>query len=124
MTAAIEVVERYLDALNAQDWRGLARCLTDGEFERIGPFVDVYTDKTAYVEFLESIVPTLADYRVEVRRWVPSRDGDVVLVEITESFVMDGTPFAFPEALVFDVGADGLISRVQVYMMRPPDNSG
>ena len=45
--------------------------------------------------------------------------GGAVYAEVEESFVLDGRRRAFPEVLVFDVGDDGRISRVQVYMMRP-----
>ena len=95
--------------------------LTDGPFERVGPFCDVVADKAAYLEFLEGIVSILGDYSVRTRR-ISAADG-VVYAEINESFALDGKRMDFPEVLAFDIGADGLISRVQVYLMRPDDEA-
>ena len=118
-----DVVERYLKALVAQDWSAVAACLAEDQFERVGPFVDQYSDTTSYLEYLREIVPTLANYRIDIRRLVEAGDGTVVLAEISESFQLDGTPMAFPEALVFDVDGEGLINRIQVFMMRPAGGS-
>jgi hypothetical protein len=116
-----DVVSRYLASLDAQDWAAMGTTLTDGPFERVGPFCDVLDDKAAYLEFLEGIVPTLAEYSVRTRR--TSVAGRAVYVEINESFVLDGKRIDLPEVLVFDLGADDLITRVQVYMMRPDDEA-
>jgi hypothetical protein len=116
-----DAVTRYLESLNAQDWDAMGSTLTDGPFERVGPFCDVVADKAAYLEFLDGIVPTLAGYSVRTRR-ISAVDG-VVYAEINESFTLDGKRMDFPEILAFDVGDDGLITRVQVYMMRPDDKA-
>jgi hypothetical protein len=110
-------VERYLEALDTKDWAGLGSTLADSGFERVGPFRDVIDSKSGYVEFLDRVVSPLQDYRVIPHRSVPSEA--VVYAEVVESFVFDGTPMEFPEVLVFDLAGDGLINRVQVYMMRP-----
>lgn len=112
-----DAVTRYLESLNSKDWEALGATLSGGEFERVGPFCDVISDSSAYVRFLDGIVSTLGDYAVRTRR-VSVADG-AVYAEVNESFVLDGARKDFPEVLVFDVGDDGLISRVQVYMMRP-----
>jgi hypothetical protein len=111
------VVEQYLVALDEQDWTGLARTLTDGDFERIGPFRDIVASKGEYVAFLEKQVSALAEYRIVPERIVSAER--VVYAEVTESCVHAGEEKAFPEVLVFDLADDGLIRRVQVYMMRP-----
>jgi SnoaL-like domain len=113
------VVEQYLAALDEQDWSGLAATLTDGDFERVGPFCDIVASKSAYVAFLERVVSVLAEYRLVPRR-VVSTDR-VVYAEITECCVRGGEKMAFPEVLVFDLADDGLIRRIQVYMMRAGD---
>ena len=95
--------------------------LTDGPFERVGPFCDVVDDKAAYLEFLDGIVSTLGEYTVRTRRI--STAVDAVYAEINESFVLDGKHMDFPEVLAFDLGSDGLITRVQVYMMRRDDRA-
>ena len=47
------VVERFLDRMVAHDWDGMAACLSD-DVERVGPFLDTYRGKPAYVAFLNS----------------------------------------------------------------------
>jgi hypothetical protein len=117
------VVERYLEALQEQDWEALGATLSPTEFRRIGPFCDTLTGKAEYLKFLEGLVPTLGQYRVRPRRIVAGDGGDgssiAVYAEINESFVANGSKMDFPEVLAFDVGADGLITQVQVYTMRP-----
>ncbi len=111
------VVEQYLAALDRQDWTDLASTLTTGDFERVGPFRDIVGSTDAYVAFLERVVSGLAEYRLVPERVVTTER--VVYAEVTESFVHAGEKMSFPEVLVFDLGDDGLISRVQVFMMRP-----
>src|SRR3954464_2482860 len=115
----MDIVQRYIKALGNKDWTAFADTLAEDGFERIGPFADLVTSKNAYVEFLDRVVTPLADYSLMPTRLIPSADGKVVLAETTESFLIDGTPTAFPEALVFDLDDAGLIRRVQVFMMRP-----
>jgi hypothetical protein len=111
------VVERYLAALDEQDWSRVAATLTDGDFERIGPYSDVVASKSEYVEFLERVVSALAEYRLVPQRVVSTEL--VAYAEITESCVLAGEEKTFPEVLVFDLADDGLIRRIQVYMMQP-----
>ncbi|MGA8725481.1 MAG: nuclear transport factor 2 family protein [Acidimicrobiales bacterium] len=119
MTAS---VERYLAAMGAQDWSGLAATLTDGDFERIGPYCDVIPSKSEYVAYLDRVVSSLPEYRLTHDRMVSTEE--VVYAEITESCVQAGERMAFPEVLVFDLADDGLIRRIQVYMMQPGDEPG
>ena len=112
-----EAVERYLGHLGARDWDGLATTLTLGAFERVGPFCDVITDTSAYLEYLAEVLSPMERYEIRVRRLTGA--GTVAFVEIDESFVLDGTPMSFPEVLVFDLDGEGRIARVQVYLMRP-----
>jgi hypothetical protein len=119
MTAS---VERYLAAMDEQDWSGLAATLTDGDFERIGPYCDVIPSKGDYVAYLDRVVSSLPEYRLTPVR-VVSTEG-VVYAEITESCVHAGEKMTFPEVLVFDLGDDGLIRRIQVYLMTPGEEPG
>jgi hypothetical protein len=111
------VVDRYLAALDKQDWARLEATLTEGAFERVGPFYDIIGSKGEYVAFLDRVVSGLDEYRLVPERVVTTER--VVYAEVTESFVYGGEKMAYPEVLVFDLGGDGLISRVQVFMMRP-----
>jgi SnoaL-like domain len=107
------LIDQYLVALTGKDWAGLASTLAP-VFERVGPFRDVIGSRDEYVQFLDRVVTPLEDYNVRPVRVVPS--DDVVFAEVVESFVY-GEKMEVPEVLVFDLGPDGLISRVQVYMM-------
>ncbi|MBO0729308.1 MAG: nuclear transport factor 2 family protein [Acidimicrobiaceae bacterium] len=110
-------VEHYLTALDKQDWAALDATLTDGDFERVGPFRDIVGSRREYVEFLERVVSPLGEYHVTPDRVVATER--VVYAEIVESFVHAGEKLAYPEVLVFDLDGKGLINRVQVFMMRP-----
>lgn len=111
------VVEQYLAALTAKAWSDLAATLSADQFERVGPFQDIITAKERYVEFLDRVVSPLESYAVVCHRVTSSEHVDCA--EVTESFVFEGVPMAFPEVLVFDLSEERLIRRVQVYMMRP-----
>jgi hypothetical protein len=123
MPTMTAVVERYLEALQKQDWKALGATLSSTKFRRVGPFCDSVTSKAEYLKFLEGLIPTLEQYRVRTRRIVAgdraSGSSAAVYVEINESFVANGVEMDFPEVLVFDVGVDGLITQVQIYTMRP-----
>jgi hypothetical protein len=106
-------VDDYLAAITNKDWAGLSSTLAD-VFERIGPYRDVVGSKDEYVKFLERVVTPLEEYQVRAVRVAPSES--VVFAEVVESFV-HGERMDVPEVLVFDLAPDGLISRVQVYMM-------
>jgi ketosteroid isomerase-like protein len=108
-----DTVERYLKAVAEHDWPALAGCLTD-DVVRVGPFGDTYTPKGPYLEFVEELMPTLKGYSMEVERIVES--GNVVVAELTETVEMGGSIYVTPEALVFDLDSDGLISRVDIFI--------
>ena len=108
-------VDRYLVALDSKDWSTLASTLAEAPFERVGPFRDVISSKDGYVQFLDRVVTALEDYSVRPVRVVPA-DG-AVFAEVLESFVFNEEKLEVPEVLVFDLAPDGLINRVQVYMM-------
>lgn len=110
-------VERYLDRLEAKDWPALAETLADSGFERVGPFSDLVVGKQPYLEFLEGIVSKLDEYTIRVRR-IRAAEG-TTFAEVNEAFFAEGAHMDFPEVLVFDHGPDGLITKVQVYLMRP-----
>jgi ketosteroid isomerase-like protein len=110
-----DTVERYLKAVVEHDWTALAGCLTD-DVVRVGPFGDTYAPKGPYLAFLEELMPSLEGYSMEVERIVEA--GNVVVAELTETLEMGGTVHVTPEALVFDLDADGLISRVNIFIKR------
>ncbi len=64
----LNIVEEYLEKLQAKEWEGLGATLAAAGFERVGPFCDVIDSKEDYVRFLDGVVSTLDDYRVRPRR--------------------------------------------------------
>lgn len=109
------VVEKYLERLVAHDWEGVGSCLSR-DVVRVGPFGDTYSGKDSYLRFLSELMPTLQEYSMRVDR-VSANDG-CVLVELTETMRIEGRSRATPEALVFDLGQDGLISHISIYIQR------
>jgi len=108
-------VERYLDRLVAHDWEAMAACLDD-DVVRVGPFGDTYTPRGPYVSFLSSLMPSLPGYAMRVDRVLHC--GRVSVVELTETIDAGGTPVETPEVLVFDLGDDGLITHISIYIQR------
>jgi ketosteroid isomerase-like protein len=114
-----DVVHRYLETLTAHDWDAFAACLAD-DVVRVGPYGDTYATKPVYVSFLSSLMPTLRGYSMDVGRVTYSADGRRAVAELSETVVVDGAPKLTPEALVFDIGADGLIERIRIYIQDLP----
>jgi ketosteroid isomerase-like protein len=111
------VVEDYLDAVATQDWERMAAAICD-DVVRIGPFGDTYTGRASYVEFLSGLMPTLPGYSMEVSRVTYIDDGRRAIAELSETVEMDGTPLVTPEALMFDLAADGRIARIEIFTRR------
>ena len=112
-----KVVEDYLDAVATQDWdrmRGRVR----GDVVRIGPFGDVYSGRDDYVKFLSELMPQLPGYSMDLARVTYMEDGRRALAELSETVEMDGSPVVTPEALLFDLDADGLIARIEIFTRR------
>jgi ketosteroid isomerase-like protein len=111
-----EVVRRYLDAMVARDWDGLAACLAP-DIERLGPYGDDYRGVDAYVPFLRRTLESLDDYVMRVDR-ISDLGANVVLAELSETVTIDGSRLETPEALVFDLAPDGRIARVAIFLRR------
>ncbi|HKA84277.1 MAG TPA: nuclear transport factor 2 family protein [Acidimicrobiales bacterium] len=111
-------VERYLAYMAAHDWDGLAATIADDGLVRDGPFCDVVEGKQAYVDFLRGIITSLRGYELLVGRVTHASDR-LSYVELSETFEVDGTPTTYPECLVFERDADGLIRHVSVFIKQP-----
>jgi limonene-1,2-epoxide hydrolase len=111
----VNAVERYLAAIVGHDWVTLRDCVAE-DVMRIGPFGDTYTGREAYAAFLAELMPTLVDYSMEIHRVADA--GAVVVAELTETMTWDGERVVTPEALVFDLGPDGRIGRIRIYIQR------
>jgi hypothetical protein len=114
----MSAVDDYLRCLGAHDWDGLARTIVADGLHRDGPFCDVVEGKEAYVKFLEGIVDSLSNYVLKVARVSPVGDR-LVYVELSETFDVDGVSTEYPECIVFQLGNDGLIRDVSVFIKQP-----
>ena len=108
------VVGRYLGAMAAGDWEGVAACLVP-DVERLGPYGDDYHHVDEYVPFLRRTIESLDGYVMRVDR-ISDVAPNVVLAELSETVTIDGARLETPEALVFDLAPDGRIARVAIYL--------
>lgn len=108
-------VERYLRCLVDHDWEGLGDCLSP-DVVRVGPFGDTYTPRQPYLEYLSSLMPTLREYTLDVER--VTAQGQVAVAQLSETMAIEGTRVETREALVFEVGPDGRIRRIEIYIQR------
>ena len=108
------IVERYLETMVAHDFEAMAGCLAE-DVVRVGPFGDTYTPRAPYVEMLSALMPALPGYSMRIDRLVELKER-LVLVELTEVVEMNGAPLATPEALVFELNGEGLISHISIYI--------
>lgn len=113
-------VEEFVAAYGARDWSRLAGALSDESFERVGPYVDVIGSKGEYLDFLQRVVPTLGPhYELVLERVTYGADRRVGHAELLERLEVDGTPMDIPEVIVFDLGSDGLITRMRLFLQQP-----
>ncbi|HEY1633581.1 MAG TPA: nuclear transport factor 2 family protein [Acidimicrobiales bacterium] len=117
MLRATDVVERFLDRMVAHDWAGIRDCLAR-DVVRVGPFGDSYSPRDRYVAFLAELIPQLPNYSMKVARVIYGGAPSVAVAELSETMDVDGAPLETPEALVFDLDADGKIAHIAVYIQR------
>jgi hypothetical protein len=112
---AESMVLRYLDRMVAHDWEAMAQCLHP-EVVRVGPFADIYSPRRPYVDYLASLLPTLINYDLTIARTL-TRDS-VVMVQLAETMELNGSMDVTHEVLVFDTDAEGLITRIEIFIQR------
>jgi hypothetical protein len=109
------IVETYLQTMVAHDFEAMAACLAE-DVVRVGPFGDTYTPRQVYVDFLSELMPSLPGYAMTISRVVVM--DTLVLVELTEVVEIGGQPLTTPEALVFELDAQGLIAHISIYIQQ------
>ena len=111
----LATVTRFFDRMAAFDWDAMAACVAE-DVARVGPYRDEKSGRDDYRDFLAATIEALEGYRLEVQRiWT---DGSRAVAQLSETLLVDGRPRRTDEAIVLDVGADGLITRVEVYLQR------
>ena len=114
------IVEDYRDHYLAKDWDSLLTCLDPDDFERIGPYLDVFSDPKEYVAFLARIVPVMGkDYDLLVERIVYAPAEKTAYAQLVEHLEVDGVMTDIPEILVFGFNDEGLIRRIRLYITQP-----
>lgn len=112
------VAERYLLAVAAHDWDVVTACVA-GQVVRHGPFGDDFTGADDYLSFLRRTMPSLAGYRMDIDRVTGIGDRRA-MVELRETVELDGRPVVTHECLVFDVGSDGRLTDIAIYIRHAP----
>jgi ketosteroid isomerase-like protein len=111
------IVERYLDAIASHDWDVVVECIAD-DIVRVGPYGDSYAGRDEYLAFIADLMPKLQGYSMKLHR-VTYASNALAYVELSETMEFDGKPMRTPEVLVFELGGDGRIARVEVYIQTP-----
>ena len=114
----LAVVQEYLRAFAERDWDAFAAILADEGLVRVGPFMDVVESKEDYVDFLRNLMPTLVNYEVRVDR-VSETGPKRFLVELSETFDVDGVRTEYPQADLFEVDGAGKVRWVSIFMKTP-----
>jgi hypothetical protein len=112
------LAERYLYAVASQDWETVRACLTP-DVVRYGPFGDDFSGRTDYVLYLQRTMPALPGYRMTIDR-VSQLSDDRAMVELRETIVLETGPLVTHECLTFEVGSDGLLAKIAVYIRQAP----
>jgi ketosteroid isomerase-like protein len=112
---AVAVAARFFDRMGHFDWEAMGACVAEN-VDRVGPFRDQKSGRADYQQFLAETIEALDGYRLDVQRiW---SDGTHVVAQLSETLTMEGRPRRTDEAIVLDIGPDGLISRVEVYLQK------
>ncbi len=108
-------VRRFFDRMGAFDWDAMAACVAP-DVVRVGPYRDVKQGRDDYRDFLATTIAALEGYVLAVQRvW---SDGTHAVAQLSETLVVDGRRRRTDEAIVLDLGPDGLIHRVEVYLQK------
>ncbi len=114
----MRILEAYFEALRTQDWDALETCLAD-DLHRVGPYRDVVRGKRAYVEYLSSVIPKLANYDLRVTR-IRVLDAHAAVAELSEVADVNGVQTVFPEVILFEFDAAGAIAGIDIYLKQAP----
>jgi hypothetical protein len=113
-------VEDYITYYGSHQWEKLRTVFDATDFQRTGPYLDVFTDVDEYVDFLESVIPTMgADYELQIERIVYTPGEKVAFGQLIEHLELDGVMTDIPETIIFDLNDDGLIRRMSLYLKQP-----
>jgi hypothetical protein len=111
-------VEDFVTFYAARDWDRLATCFSAQGFRRVGPYGDVIASSQGYLDFLRRVVPTLKEgYELTLEHLAYA--GDTAIAELVEHLEIDGVMTDLPEAIVFRLDDEGLITGMHLYLQQP-----
>lgn len=116
----MDALDEYFNAMRHHDWDSLANCLAPN-VRRTGPYLDVVEGRRAYVDFLAGVLPTLSNYSLSISS-IRKFDATSAVVTLSETLDVNGVPTEFPEVLLFEFDASGLILDVDVYVKQLRDS--
>lgn len=112
---AVSLVTRFFECMGAGRWDAMAECVAP-DVVRVGPYRDVKQGRDDYRDFLAATISALDGYRLDLQRvW---SDGERAVAQLSETLIVEHRPRRTDEAIVLDLGPDGLIRRVEVYLQR------
>ena len=109
-----QLAERYLRAVAGQDWPTVAASVSN-DVVRHGPFGDDVEGIGPYLDFLKRTMPSLPGYRMDIDR-VTEMGDQRAMVELRETIVVETAPLETHECLIFDLGPDGLLAKISIYI--------
>jgi hypothetical protein len=112
------VVEDFVTFYAARDWDRLATCFSPTGFRRVGPYGDVIASSQGYLDFLRRVVPTLKEGYALMPEHI-AYAGDTAIAELVEHLEIDGVMKDLPEAIVFRLDDEGLITSMHLYLQQP-----
>ena len=118
MDGALRTLERYFQSLRDHDWETLRDCVAE-DVHRTGPYLDIVEGRDAYANFLAGVVPKLENYELRVHD-IQRTEAGGAWVRLSEILDVDGVSTEHPEALLFEFDDAARITRVDIYLKRPP----
>lgn len=110
-------IQRLVPTVEAPaDWAPLAAFVAVDGFERVGTFCEVQ-DWQQYTEMLTGWASATDSFEATVRRITEA--APLVYYEIEERHLRGGRAHMVNSMTVFELGDDGLIHRLHVYLQQP-----
>jgi hypothetical protein len=112
----IEAATRFFERIGAKDWAGLAPCISP-DVRRVGPWGDAWEGREPYLAFLTATVNAMEQYTLDIKRVFS--DGTYTVAQLSETWLVDGKLTRYDQAIVVNVGRDGLVEQVECYLQSP-----
>jgi hypothetical protein len=117
------VVEQTFEHLATRDWTSFGALLA-ADIERIGPFGERVVGRDPYVELMAAGDPPASDDAQDRTTWdihrvVYASDRRSAFARVTAHVPHGGRELRVDQALAYELDANGLISRIEVFWRDP-----